>query len=146
MFLAISMTSALVVVSGAGSLTWWLVAGKSVEQRIKGTWSMRTYNRNGQEYPNAESYHAGIKLGDNGAFVLGVTPGTYRLDTRTKPMQMEQTIKGSKWTVIFQLQEDTLTVCYPAAPEENLPVPSALPTDFEPGKGKLLISYSRVRP
>jgi RNA polymerase sigma factor (sigma-70 family) len=142
--LAISLASALGVCTAGGLLTWQLFADKPVETRIKGTWALQTYNINGTPF-DVKAFPVSIVLGDNGALMSGDAPGTYRLDTRTKPMQMEQIIEGNKSTMIFRLQEDTLTVCYPVEPGPNLPR-APLPTDFEPGSGKLLITYSRVRP
>jgi RNA polymerase sigma factor (sigma-70 family) len=144
--IAAATLAGTLVCTTAGVLAWRAVAAKSVhvDEGVKGTWVLEKFIQNGQRDPRMEGPQSRVTLGDNRSFVADNGSGTYQIDTRTKPGQMSLTVDGGTTVGIFDLQGDTLTMCF--AVDANGRPAAPLPPDLTPGPGRLVLVYSRQRP
>jgi uncharacterized protein (TIGR03067 family) len=136
--------SGVLLISAAGLLAWRVVGGAPIEQRVQGVWVLQSLNMNGELNEAAAQLRARITLGENGALVTATNTGTYIIDKRARPMQMTWSIAGSDIPGIFEVRGDTLTLCLNLGPNDVPGTP--VPTDFEPGRGKMVIVYTRGQP
>jgi RNA polymerase sigma factor (sigma-70 family) len=140
---AVSVSGALLTAVASVSV-WRATAQKPTEQYIQGVWVLQSMTMHGQPIPLEGQPRPRITLGENGSLVSTTTRGTYVMDTRARPMQMTWTLTGTSMPGIFELQGDSLTVCMTLGQGDLPSLP--LPTDFTPGPGKAVMTYSRERP
>jgi uncharacterized protein (TIGR03067 family) len=122
--------------------------GKEVADPIKGTWTVESILRDGQDVDDAK----GDKVTFGGGKLMIKTKdrdqeGTYKVDPSGKPATIDvvpgegpnagKTLKG-----IYRVKGDELTICIPVNAD------SARPKEFEgkEGSGLMLVSLKRDKP
>jgi RNA polymerase sigma factor (sigma-70 family) len=118
----------------------------AVAERLKGKWRLDAMTENGQAAPLPDNPAGRPVVGftEDGKLTGGNAPGGFRIDSRKRPMEMDWTFGNKTTPGIFDLQDDKLTVCIAMLPNGE-PAPTR-PKDFEPGPGKWIMIYSRLKP
>ena len=117
-------------------------------QAMQGTWTPTTAELGGQAMPDALLKSISLKL-DKDHYEAHVgdksDKGTYTLDTASEPKGMSITgtegpNRGKTFLAIYQLDGDTLRVCYELSGEKR-------PSEFKTSKGTTLylVTYSRKK-
>jgi uncharacterized protein (TIGR03067 family) len=132
----------------ATSLTAFAAGEPDDAKALKGTWTPVTAELGGQPMPDAVLKTINLKL-DGGKYDVSVggnpDKGTYTLDSASKPKGMtitgmEGPNKGKTFPCIYELQGDTLRICYDLSGAKR-------PTEFKTVAGtKLyLVTYTRKK-
>jgi uncharacterized protein (TIGR03067 family) len=141
--------------AAAASALLFLAAGDRDEalrkdlEALQGNWQPVSVTVNGQALDKERLKDDSMLIRKN-TFVLrsgaGSTGGTFLIDPTKNPKTMDtETLigeaKGTKSVGIYQLEGDTLRVCYSTDPK-------ARPTEFSAGKDskRALVVYQRAKP
>jgi len=119
---------------------------KDDAKKIQGTWLPKSAELAGKPLP--DEVRKSIKLvlkGDTYTATVGTEPdkGTFKLDPSAKPRAIDITgtdgpNKGKTFPAIYELTDDTLTVCYNLGGKDR-------PTEFKTKEGTqlFLVTYKR---
>jgi len=118
--------------------------------RLNGTWKAVTAVQDGKDLPKAEAEAMVLTVaGEKYSFktIDQQIEGTHKLDPTKKPKQIEATRTkgpdaGQKMLGIYELKDDTFTVCFAAAGKTERPTE----LKSEPGSGNKLITLKREKP
>jgi uncharacterized protein (TIGR03067 family) len=118
--------------------------------RLNGTWKATAVVQDGKELPKAEAEAMVLTIAGEKHTVKTIDQqieGTHKLDPSKKPKQIDATCTkgpdaGKKSVGIYELKDDTLTVCFaePGKTERPTELKSA------PGSGNKLITLKREKP
>jgi uncharacterized protein (TIGR03067 family) len=132
------------------AVSWPALAAEPDEdaKALHGSWAPTKAELGGQALPEALLKTISLKLdgGKYEALVSGQTDkGTYTLDTDSTPKGMSITgtegpNKGKMFPCIYEIEGDTLRVCYDLSGEKR-------PTEFKAAAGTkhYLVTYNRVK-
>ena len=109
--------------------------GKSDKDQLQGTWSVASAVKGGEQMPPDKA--ATIKLTFKGDEVITQSgpeaakkPGSFKLDERAKPRQIDLTIDGKTGAGIYEIDGDTVRLCF-ADPDSK----ATRPTEFKADAG-----------
>jgi uncharacterized protein (TIGR03067 family) len=130
----------LLGVSGGlvGLFLWLSRPAPTVTERLQGTWRIRSMNVNGQPVQAAMRItFAGdqITMTADGFSMSG----TYRINTRVTPLQINWTLPAAGQRGILEFQGEDLAISLSTAG-------GALPEDFQPGPGRSVMIFRREQP
>jgi RNA polymerase sigma factor (sigma-70 family) len=114
---------------------------QSLQDRLQGTWAITSMNMGGIPISGSE---AQITITGNQMTLLDV-PGTYRIDARKNPMQIDWIVQGGVTQGVFEFRGDQLTLCFVqdrAGPQASA---APRPADFSPQPGKMVMILNRLR-
>ena len=119
-------------------------AAKKDRERLHGTWSVVSAERNGEKVPEAQAQKMKIEFKGDTVTVQtgkGSEEATFKLDPTQKPAAIDITAAAEKkWLGIYQLEGDTLKVCWSDGDQR--------PTEFasKAGSRARLMVLKRDRP
>jgi len=118
--------------------------------RLNGTWKAVSVVKDGQDLPKAEAEAMVLTIAGEKYTLKTIDQqieGTHKLDPTKKPKQIDATRTkgpdaGQKMLGIYELKDDTFTVCF------NAPGKTERPTEFKSaaGSGHKLITMKREKP
>lgn len=127
---------------------WWAQAGED-RKSLEGKWTPVSGELAGAKFPEAQLKTITLMLAD-GKYTVTIADkvdvGTYKIDPAAKPKSIDITgtegpNKGKTITAIYELDKDTLRVCYNLSGKDR-------PTEFTSSKEKpfFLVVYQRAKP
>jgi uncharacterized protein (TIGR03067 family) len=143
------MKRCLVLVTVVASAAWAGGAGGNAERKaLQGTWKPVAADYAGAKIPQGELNKIMLQVVGDEYIVhadKAVDRGTVKIDAGKKPKAMDITgtdgpNKGKTMLAIFELEKDTLRVCYDLQGKER-------PTEFSSSKEKpyFLVTYKRTK-
>jgi uncharacterized protein (TIGR03067 family) len=123
----------------------WSADAKEDSKKMEGTWLPIEAELGGQKFPDEVLKTIKLTLGDGSYTVNVIDKGTVKLEPTKKPKAMdivgtEGPNKGKTIPAIYELQGDTLRICYDLSGKNR-------PTEFKTEKDskQFLVSYKREK-
>ncbi len=139
---ATSRTGALVLLLAAAHAGNAAHAASTDDQELQGKWIVKSFEYNGAEVDRLKD---AVREFKNGKYSLSPTSGeaiegSVTLDTSKSPKSIDLDVNGRILKGIYQLDGDTLKLCYNLSSEER-------PTEFvsKPDSGLIVVVHSREK-